>query len=217
MPNNSVRLAVLGGCIAAATSNAPFATAQDDAQLRTTTLNINTPSLSLPTDRQPTMNQPHSNQSTAVGTVDRSRYRKFGDNWWYWLPNKQWALWDGSKWTVPSPKASEYQEWRQQQFAGRYTDSAAQDEVIRRREVDRWRAQAAPVSAVSMKDADYQRQIDRFHDTLMITPFDYRIGTPGHGLFDCDPDRVIANTGRFNYATSSGGYMGGALRSPYGY
>ena len=88
---------------------------------------------------------------------------------------------------------------------------------MRRREVDRWRGMAAPQSAVVNNDADYKKQVDRFHDKLMITPYDYRIGTQGHGLFDCDPDRVIANTGRFNYATSNGGYMGGAMRSPYGY
>lgn len=219
---NSIRRAALGICLVTAANVARIATAQDDAQPRSSTLNLSTPGLSLPTDSQSTSQSTHAprpapTHQAASGTLDRSRYRKFGDKWWYWLPSKQWALWDGGKWTVTSPRASEYQEWRQQQFAGRYTDSAAQDEALRRREVDRWRGQAAPLSAVSKNDAEYHRQIDRFHDTLMITPFDYRIGTPGHGLFDCDPDRVIANTGRFNYATSGAGYMGGALRSPYGY
>ena len=72
-------------------------------------------------------------------------------------------------------------------------------------------------NSLAQSNADYNKQMDRFHDTLMTTPYDYRIGTPGHGLFDCDPDRVIATSGRFNYATSAGGYMGGALRGPFGY
>ena len=147
------------------------------------------------------------------------RYRKFNGQWWYFLPNQQWARWDGRQWTIPSPKASDYQEWRQQQLAGRYTDSAAQDAEMRRREVDRWRGQATKsyANALTQSDADYHAQVDRFHDSLMITPYDYRIGTQGHGLFEANPDRTIANSGRFNYANSMGGYMGGALRSPYGY
>lgn len=214
---NLLRLAALAGSIVAAALLSQAAIAQNDTKPRST-LHLENPGLALPTDSEPTAGQhgPSADQA-AADTTDRSRYRKIGDKWWYWLPNKQWALWDGSKWTIPTPKASEYQEWRQQQFAGRYTDSAAQDQAMRNREVDRWRKMAAPQSAVVKNDAEYHKQIDRFHDTLMITPFDYRIGTQGHGLFDCDPDRVIANTGRFNYATSSGGYMGSSLRSPYGY
>jgi hypothetical protein len=147
------------------------------------------------------------------------RYRKFNGQWWYFLPNQQWARWDGRQWTIPSPKASDYQEWRHQQFAGRYSDSAAQDAQMRRREVDRWRAQATKsyANAQTQGDAEYHAQVDRFHDYLTITPYDYRIGTQGHGLFEANPDRTIANTGRFNYATSLGGYMGSAMRSPYGY
>ena len=206
-----LRPSMLAAAVAAVSLGA-VATAQDDVKPPPATLNLANSGLALPTDSPPT-----ANSSQPADAVDRSRYRKFGDKWWYWLPSKQWALWDGGKWTIPSPKASEYQEWRQQQFAGRYTDSAAQDETMRRREVDRWRGMAAPQSAVVNNDADYKKQVDRFHDKLMITPYDYRIGTQGHGLFDCDPDRVIANTGRFNYATSNGGYMGGAMRSPYGY
>ncbi|HWB14684.1 MAG TPA: hypothetical protein VG826_36005 [Pirellulales bacterium] len=147
------------------------------------------------------------------------RYRKFKGQWWYFLPNQQWARWDGRQWSVPSAKAGDYHEWRQQQLAGRYTDSAALDAEMRRREVDRWREQAAKKhsNGLAQSDADYRAQVDRFHDYLMITPYDYRIGTQGHGLFEANPDRTIANTGRFNYATSLGGYMGGALRTPYGY
>ncbi len=147
------------------------------------------------------------------------RYRKFNGQWWYFLPNQQWARWDGRRWTIPTPKASDYQEWRHQQFADRYTDSAARDAEMRRREVDRWRGQATKsyAKAQTQSDAEYHAQVDRFHDYLMITPYDYRIGTEGHGLFEANPDRTIANSGRFNYANSVGGYMGGALRSPYGY
>jgi hypothetical protein len=147
------------------------------------------------------------------------RYRKFNGQWWYFLPNNQWARWDGRRWTIPTPKSSDYQEWRNQQFAGRFNDSTAQDDAMRRREVDRWRTQAGKPAATSLSqnDTDYRASVDRFHDNLMITPYDYRIGTAGHGLFDANPDRTIANSGRLNYATSSGGYMGSALRSPFGY
>jgi hypothetical protein len=147
------------------------------------------------------------------------RYRKFNGQWWYYLPNQQWARWDGRQWSIPSPRAGDYQEWRHQQLAGRYSDSAARDAEMRRREVDRWREQASKKysNGLAQSDADYHAQVDRFHDYLMITPYDYRIGTQGHGLFEANPDRTIANTGRFNYATSMGGYMGGALRTPYGY
>ena len=153
-----------------------------------------------------------------AGAAD-SRYRNINGQWWYLLDNHQWALWNGTKWTIPSRKANDYQEWRQRQFAERYDRSEADDDAMRRREVERWRTSAAskPLTSLSQADAAYHRQIDRFHDTLMTTPYDYRIGTAGHGLFDADPDRTIANSGRFNYATSAGGFMGGALRSPYGY
>lgn len=149
----------------------------------------------------------------------RSRYRKLNGQWWYWLPNHQWAAWDGKTWKVPSPKASDYQEWRQRQFADRYSNSAAEDDAMRRRDVDRWRKQSSgqSVASTGRADADYHGQIGRLHDTLMITPYDYHIGEAGHGLFEANPDRVIGNSGRMNYATSNGGYMGGALRSPYGY
>lgn len=150
-----------------------------------------------------------------------SRYRFINGEWWYLLDNQQWAHWNSKekKWSVPSRKSSEYQEWRQRQFADRYDRSEADDETMRRPEVDRWRASATQKAGTSLaqSDADYHRQVDRFHDTLMTTPYDYRIGTAGHGLFDADPDRTIANSGRFNYATSSGGFMGGAMRTPFGY
>ena len=155
-------------------------------------------------------------QPATAGSA-RTRYHRFNGRWWYWLPSKQWALWDGKQWTIPSPKSDDYQEWRNQQFAGRYTDSAAQDEAFRHRDVDRWRKQLTDRRLASRADADYRGQIDRLHDNLMITPYDYRIGTVGHVLFDANPDRVIGSSGKLNYATSTGGYMGGALRSPYGY
>lgn len=147
-----------------------------------------------------------------------SRYRRINGQWWYLLDNNRWALWNGEKWTMPA-QSNPYQDWRRQQFSERYNRTGADDETMRRREVDRWRSMAAPPARTSLtqSDSDHRKQMDRFHDTLSTTPYDYRIGTAGHGLFDCDPDRVIANSGRFNYATSSGGYMGGALRSPFGY
>jgi hypothetical protein len=163
---------------------------------------------------------PHA-APTAQQTASLSgwRYRKFNGQWWYFLPNQQWARWDGRYWTIPTPMGRDYQKWRYQQMAGQYTDSAARDEAMRRREVERWRARSVtPYSAHGgHSDADYHAQVDRLHDNLMITPYDYRLGTAGHGLFDANPDRTIANSGRMNYATSLGGYMGGALRSPYGY
>ncbi|HVX14105.1 MAG TPA: hypothetical protein VHC22_23165 [Pirellulales bacterium] len=149
------------------------------------------------------------------------RYRKINGKWWYLQKNDQWLVFDETKnkWTAPPARANDYQEWRQQQFSSRYSRSQVDDNEMRRREVERWRASASQKSStmLTQTDADYHRQIDRFHDTLSPTPYDYRIGSQGHGLFDCDPDRVIANSGRFNYATSTGGFMGGALRSPYGY
>lgn len=147
-----------------------------------------------------------------------SRYRRVNGQWWYLMKNNRWALWNGEKWTVPA-QAEPYQEWRRQQFSQRYNRTGADDEVMRRGELDRWRSMAAPQdrSLLTQSEAEHRAQMDRFHNTLRTTPYDYRIGTPGHGLFDCDPDRVIANSGRFNYATSSGGYMGNALASPFGY
>lgn len=147
-----------------------------------------------------------------------ARYRRINGQWWYLLKNNRWALWNGQKWTIPD-QSNPYQEWRREQFSQRYNRTGADDETLRRREVDRWRSMAAPQDRPSLtqSDVDHRKQMDHFHDTLSTTPYDYRIGTAGHGLFDCDPDRVIANSGRFNYATSSGGFMGGALRSPFGY
>jgi hypothetical protein len=176
------------------------------------------PELRLP---QSTADQARLQLSTPmIGTqpVD-ARYRRINGRWWYLLDNNHWALWDRGKWTIPSQKANPYQEWRRQQFSQRYNRSGADDETMRRQEVDRWRAMAGPESRTSLtqSNADYHQQMDRFHNTLRTTPYDYRVGTPGHGLFDCDPDRVIANSGRFNYATSGGGYMGSALASPFGY
>lgn len=155
----------------------------------------------------------------AIGTQPAdSRYRRINGQWWYLLNNNRWALWNGEKWTMPA-QSDPYQEWRRQQFSQRYNRTGADDETMRRREVDHWRSMAAPEARASLaqSDVDHRKQMDRFHDTLSTAPYDYRIGTAGHGLFDCDPDRVIATSGRFNYATSSGGYMGGALRSPFGY
>ena len=170
-------------------------------------------------DAREQLGDPSPTTQPATGGSARTRYHRFNGRWWYWLPSGQWALWDGKQWTIPSPKANDYQDWRSQQFAGRYSNSAAQDEAFRRREFDRWRSQATgrPLANVAQADANYRGQIDRLHDNLMITPYDYRIGTAGHGLFDANPDRVIGSSGKLNYANSVGGYMGGALRSPYGY
>jgi hypothetical protein len=148
------------------------------------------------------------------------RYRKFNGQWWYVLPNQQWSRWDGRHWTIPVAKGSDYQEWRRHQLASRRSDTVGQDEAMRRREVDRWRANANNGRSTSrtQSDAEYHAQVDRFQDRgLMITPYDYRIGTAGHGLFDANPDRTMANSGRMNYANSMGGYMGNASQSPYGY
>lgn len=148
------------------------------------------------------------------------RYRKFNGQWWYFLPNEQWARWNGRQWTIPAPNSSDYHQWRRQQFAGRFSDAAGQDEAMRRQELDRWRTNAGQQRSRSLgqSDTEYHAQVDRFQDRgLMITPYDYRIGTAGHGLFDANPDRTIANSGRMNYANSMGGYMGSALQSPYGY
>lgn len=155
---------------------------------------------------------------TMNGQSADSRYRRINGQWWYLLNNNRWALWNGEKWTIPD-QPHPYQQWRQQQFSQRYSRTETDDESMRRREVDRWRSMGAAQARQSLTqaDIDHQKQMDRFHNTLSTTPYDYRIGTEGHGLFDCDPDRVIANSGRFNYATSAGGYMGGALRSPFGY
>lgn len=172
-----------------------------------------------PSADAPSADAPSADASLTAADAAKSRYRRFNGRWWYWLPSKQWALWDGNQWTIPSPKPNGYQEWRHQQFAGRYHESASQDEARRRRDVDFWRGRLTgqSLATVGRADTDYHSRIDRLHDTLMITPYDYRIGTAGHGLFDANPDRVIGNSGRLNYATSVGGYMGGALRSPYGY
>lgn len=152
-----------------------------------------------------------------------TRYRLHNGVWWFWLPSQQWAFWNGQQWITTRPR--EYQQWRLQQLGHRYNDSDARDSMSRYRDVDRWRERmgrqamggADRLRSTAAADADYHRQVDRFHDTLMTTPYDYRLGTPGHGLFDADPDRVISQSGRLNYATSAGGYMGGALRGPFGY
>ena len=152
-----------------------------------------------------------------------TRYRYHNGLWWFWLPSQQWAFWNGGQWITQRPSA--YQEWRLAQFGSRHDASAARDAMARYRDFDRWRERAGQqvmggadrLRSTANADAGYHRQIDRFHDQLMTTPYDYRIGTPGHGLFDADPDRVISQSGRLNYATSGGGYMGGALRGPFGY
>lgn len=152
-----------------------------------------------------------------------TRYRYHNGLWWFWLPSQQWAFWNGGQWVTQRPRA--YQEWRLRQYGSQYDPSMARDAMARYRDVDRWRERvggqvmggADRLRSTAQADADYHRQIDRFHNTLMTTPYDYRIGTPGHGLFDADPDRVISQSGRLNYATSAGGYMGGALRGPFGY
>lgn len=149
-----------------------------------------------------------------------SRYRRVNGQWWYLMKNNRWALWNGEKWTLPA-QSNPYQQWRGQQLSERHNRIGADDETERRHEVDRWRSMAAAAprtnGSLAQSDSEYHQQMDRFHNTLRATPYDYRIGTPGHGLFDCDPDRVIANSGRFNYATSSGGYMGSAMQGPFGY
>ncbi len=152
-----------------------------------------------------------------------TRYRYYNGNWWFWLPSQQWSFFNGKQWITERPRA--YQEWRLRQFGGHYDASAARDAMDRYRDVDRWRERvgrqtmggADRLRSTASTDADYHRQVDRFHDTLMTTPYDYRLGAPGHGLFDADPDRVISQSGRLNYATSGAGYMGGALRGPFGY
>ena len=184
--------------------------------------------------------RPATNQPAARSApVDRSRYRYHEGRWWYWLPEGRWAIWGDNQWTIYNPQAGlgllpppspvpwsrAYIDWRGTQFAGRYSPEAANLEAASRRETDAWRKRltgqasggvGTKNSALNI-DSDFASRIDSMQDRLSITPYDYRIGQRGHGLFEANPDRTIFSSGRLNYATSSGGYMGSALRGPFGY
>ena len=184
---------------------------------------------------RPATNQP----ATRSAPVDRSRYRYHEGRWWYWLPEGRWAIWGDNQWTIYNPQAGlgllpppspvpwsrAYIDWRGTQFAGRYSPEAANLEAASRRETDAWRKRltgqasggvGTKNSALNI-DSDFASRIDSMQDRLSMTPYDYRIGQRGHGLFEANPDRTIFSSGRLNYATSSGGYMGSALRGPFGY
>jgi hypothetical protein len=185
--------------------------------------------------------RPLANQAPVAraAPVDRSRYRYHEGRWWYWLPEGRWALWADNHWSIyhpeagmgllpppsPAPWPRAYLDWRGTQFAGRYSPEAANLEAASRRDTDAWRkrltAEATGGSGTKNSslamDGEFATRVDRMQDRISITPYDYRIGQRGHGLFDADPDRTIFNSGKLNYATSSGGYMGSALRGPFGY
>lgn len=185
---------------------------------------------------RPANNQPPAARSAAV---DRSRYRYHEGRWWYWLPEGRWAIWGDNQWTIyepraglgllpppsPAPWSRAYLDWRGTQFTGRYSPEAANLEAASRRETDAWRKRLTGQASggVDTKnsslaiDSGFASRVDSMQDRLSITPYDYRIGQRGHGLFEANPDRTIFNSGKLNYATSSGGYMGSALRGPFGY
>jgi hypothetical protein len=130
------------------------------------------------------------------------RYSFHNGHWWYYLDHGRWAYWTGSQWVDFEPKS--YHRWH-----------------------------------VRQKMADYDAELARFDSRLMrpylsqsftngspvwgllgyaLPAMPYRTASPSQGSGGAGGQLFSprAFDGRLNPATSVGGYMGGALRGPFG-
>ncbi|HVX10106.1 MAG TPA: hypothetical protein VHC22_02785 [Pirellulales bacterium] len=132
--------------------------------------------------------------------VNRWRYSFHNGHWWYYRDGGRWAYWTGSQWRDYEPTT--YRRW----YVGK-----------RMSEYD---ATLAQFNAHTM----LPYMADRFQDSASaagqpVLPRQGTYGLPtvpqsngaGPSLFYPRPF-----DGRLNPATSTGGYMGGALRGPFG-
>jgi hypothetical protein len=49
--------------------------------------------------------QPAGAQAGQQNRADQWRYRRFNGQWWYYMPNKSWMVWNGDRWTEPMARA----------------------------------------------------------------------------------------------------------------
>lgn len=133
-------------------------------------------------------------------TPNRWRYSFHNGHWWYYRDGNRWAYWNGAGWRDYEPKS--YRQWHT------------------KREMDALNAQMARFDARTM--APYLSSsllggldggpmtLNHGRGYLVAPPFPSSGGT-------LEIFTPRAYDGRLNPATSAGGYMGGALRGPFGY
>lgn len=147
------------------------------------------------------LDRQHRDYRPRGSPANRWRYSFHNGHWWYYRDGGRWAYWTGIQWLDYRP--SSYRRWYIQQ---KMTDLDAQ--------LDRYDALIRPYMS------------DRFGGyigegpVLLSEPMsDYGISQPllDGGGFGSELFYPRPFDGRLNPATSIGGYMGSALRGPFGY
>lgn len=132
--------------------------------------------------------------------ANRWRYSFQNGHWWYYRDGGRWAYWNGEQWRDYQP--TEYRRWYAKQ------------------EMDALNANLAQFDARTMAPYMSGSYLRGLGGGPVI------LGNPGSSfaapsLPSSDGALQIftprAYDGRLNPATSVGGYMGGALRGPFGY
>ncbi|HWB14235.1 MAG TPA: hypothetical protein VG826_33720 [Pirellulales bacterium] len=144
--------------------------------------------------------QQRSNLPPRTSTENRWRYSFRNGHWWYYRDGGRWAYWTGDRWYDYDPKS--YHRWYiNQRMADLNDDLARFDARTLRPYMD-----------------------GRFPDLgggpaylPQSGPYPAVPGLPGYGAGSVDLFYRGSFDGRLNPATSTGGYMGGALRGPFGY
>lgn len=132
---------------------------------------------------------------------NRWRYTFHNGHWWYYRDGGRWAYWTGTKWLDFEPKS--YGRWYVNRKMADYDAEVARFDARLMR----------PYMSPSFTDgySGWNTLNYRSPMTSATSPW-ARSGGISSGLFT-----PRGFDGRLNPATSIGGYMGGALRGPFGY
>ena len=132
--------------------------------------------------------------------ANRWRYSFHNGHWWYYRDGGRWAYWNGHEWRDFEPKR--YRQW----YAQREADAMS----ARMARFDE-RTMAPYLSHTFLEGLDGGPMALRRGGIYPVAP---SLPSSGGALEVFTPRPY---DGRLNPATSVGGYMGGALRGPFGY
>lgn len=134
-------------------------------------------------------------------SANRWRYSFHQGHWWYYRDGGRWSYWTGKEWRDYEPKS--YARWHVKQKMADYDARLARFDA-------RW---MQPYMSDHFTDgySGFSTLNYRGPATTTASPWSAYGGVTS-GIFT-----PHAYDGRLNPATSVGGYMGGALRGPFGY
>lgn len=147
-------------------------------------------------------------------SANRWRYSFHNGHWWYYRDGGRWAYWTGTKWLDYQPKS--YAHWYVHQKMADYDAELARFDA---RLMQPYMSPSLIGGASGIANYNYRGPMTRpsLTSPLPLTSPWAQSGGAGYGAASSGLFTPRGFDGRLNPATSTGGYMGGALRGPAGY